>query len=136
MTTTQSRSSTSSTSLRILQVLATLSVLTVLYQFVTAGELLPDEPSHSRVELHAAGAYGVHVFTFLVTAAAFWHYRRTSGQVWPTVLAGAVLVVGFVQAYYGNRDMLYIHIPGAMMLTAGAVWIMVWSFGQAAHAGR
>ncbi len=137
MTTIESRGSAratspnGTTSLRTLQVLATLSALTVLYQFITAGQLLPQESSKSLVTLHAAGAYGVHVFTFLVTAAAFWHYRRSSGPLWPTVLAGAVLVIGFVQAYYGNRDTLYIHIPGAMLLTAGVVWTMVWCFGRA-----
>lgn len=139
MTTTKSHSSSPSTttaattSLRTFQVLATLSVLIVFYQFLTAGQLLPQEPAASLVTLHAAGAYGVHVFTFLTTAAALWHYRRSGGPLWPTVLAGGVLVVGFVQAYYGNRNTLYIHIPGAMLLTAGVVWIMVWSFGRTAR---
>jgi hypothetical protein len=128
-----STTTAATTSLRTFQVMATLSVVVVFYQFLTAGQLLPQEPAKSLVTLHAAGAYGVHVFTFLTAAAAFWHYRRSGGPLWPTVLATGVLLVGFVQAYYGNRNTLYIHIPGAMLLTAGVVWIMVWSFGRTAR---
>lgn len=114
-----------STSLRALQISAILAVLSLAWQFVTAGQLFPMGGSD---ELHAGGAIVLHVLTGVVAIAAALHWRRTSGPVWPTVLAAAVFVLSFVQAYTGAYDTLWIHIPGAMVLTVGAVWVAVWAF--------
>ena len=127
MTANTTRRPPATTPLRLLQAAAVLSVLTLLFQFVTAGGLLPDEPAESLVETHAAGALVLHVVAFLTAAAAFWLHRKAGAPVSLTVLAVVVFAAGFVQAYYGNRDTLWAHIPGAMILTVGTVWILVWS---------
>ena len=120
-----STGSTATTTLRVLQVLALLSVISVAWQFVTAGQLFPGDE-----DLHAAGAIVLHVVTGLtaVAAAAHWYRTRTSPAV--AVLAAVVFVATFVQAATGGRDSLAIHVPGAMVLTIGAVWVLVWSLGR------
>ena len=134
MTSTATRpSSSTSTMLRAVQVLATLSVLNLLYQFITAGTLFSQ--GEGLEEAHGTGAIVLHVLTGLTAIAAGLHWRATKGSVVPTVLAVVVFVLSFVQAYYGERSSLYIHIPGAMILTVGSVAVMAWSFTRAA-AGR
>lgn len=132
MTATDTRPATTHpTSLRLLQVFATLTTLNVFWQFVTAGTMFPDD---GLKEAHEAGALVLHVVSFVALAAAGWHWRKTSGPVWPTVLAGVLFVLTFIQPLTGERDLLEYHVPGAMVLTVGAVWVMVWSFGRAARA--
>ena len=128
------RPATTSTPLRVLQASAALSVLTLLLQFVTAGRLLPAEPAESLVQIHAAGALVLHVVAFVAVAAAFWMYRKASAPVSLPVLAAVVLAAGFVQAYYGNRDTMWAHIPGAMVLTVGTVWLLIWSLRPTSRA--
>jgi hypothetical protein len=43
-----------------------------------------------------------------------------------------VVVFGltFVQAATGGRSTLWIHVPGAMVVTVGAAWVMVGSLGR------
>ena len=113
------------TTLRVLQVLSALSVANLAFQFVTAGELFPDGGPE---ELHATGAIVLHVLTGLTAVAAGLHWRVSRGPVWPTLLAAVVFVLSFVQAYFGGRETLYIHVPGALVLTIGAVWVLAWSF--------
>ena len=109
---------------------STLTVLSVFFQFITAGTMFPDD---GLKEAHEAGALVLHVLSFLAVAAAAWHWRKTSGPLWPTVLAGVLFVLTFIQPLTGQRDLLEYHIPGAMILSVGAVWVMVWSFGRAAR---
>ena len=131
MTTTDTRPATThSTSLRLLQVFSTLTVLNVFWQFVTAGTMFPED---GLLELHDAGALLLHVLSFGSLAAAGWHWRTTSGPLWPTILAGVLFVLTFIQPLTGQRNLLEYHIPGAMVLSVGAVWVMVWSFGRAAR---
>ena len=33
----------------------------------------------------------------------------------------------------GGRDTLWMHVPGAMVVTVGTVWLAVWSFTPAAR---
>ncbi|MEO6881829.1 MAG: hypothetical protein ABI181_12900 [Mycobacteriaceae bacterium] len=120
---------TSSTTLRALQVSAVLAVVNLAWQFVTAGQLFPQQGSD---ELHAGGAILLHVLTGVVAIAAWLHWRNTSGPGWPTVLAAVVFVLSFVQAYTGGYDTLWIHVPGAMVLTVGSVWVAVWAFSSRA----
>jgi hypothetical protein len=108
--------------LRAFQAFAALAVLAVLYQFVTAGQLLPQG---GPGQAHAAGAIVLHAFSGLATVAAvvLWRRGQTSRNV--AVLAVVVFVATFVQAAVGGYDSLYVHVPGAMLLTAGVVWLLL-----------
>ncbi len=127
--------SVSAGSLRALRVLAVLTVVSLAFQFVTAGQLFPEGGPE---EVHAGGAVALHVLSGLTAVAAFLHRRRTGTALWPVVLAAVVLVLTFVQAATGGRETLWVHVPGAMVLTVGAVWVAAWSFsrGAGAAAGR
>ncbi len=81
--------------------------------------------------LHATGAVVLHVVTGLLALAAIAYGRAERGPWWPAVLAVVVFVLSFVQAYYGDHTNLKIHVPGAMVLTVGIVWITAWSFTRA-----
>lgn len=111
---------------RALQVLAGLAVLIVLVQFITAGQLFPNGGPE---EAHAAGAIVLHVLSGLAAVAAVLGWRR--GAVSPRLVVLTVLVFGFtfLQAAWGGRSSLWIHVPGAMALTAGVVWVLLASLG-------
>lgn len=108
--------------LRAFQAFAALAVLTVLYQFVTAGQLLPQG---GPGQAHAAGAIVLHVFSGLAAVAAVVLWRRGQTTRGVALLAVVVFVATFVQAAIGGYDSLYVHIPGAMLLTAGVVWLLL-----------
>jgi hypothetical protein len=112
---------------RALQVTAVLTVLSVAFQYVTAGQLFP---RGGPEELHAGGAIVLHVLSGLTAIAAVLLWRRGAASVRLAVLAGVVFVLTFVQAATGGRDTLWIHVPGAMVVTVGAVWVAVWSFSR------
>lgn len=109
---------------RAFQVLAALAVLNVLAQFITAGQLFPNGGPQTA---HAAGAIVLHVLSGLaaVTAVLLWRQQRLG--VRSMVLAVVVFAYTFLQAYWGGYDSLYIHIPGAMLLTVGVVCVLVTS---------
>lgn len=115
----------SPTTLRAVQVLAVLSVLNLVCQYVTAGQLFP---RGGPLGLHATGAIVLHVVTGLLTVAALLHARVDRGPWWPAVVAAVVFVLSFVQAYYGDHTNLAVHVPGALVLTVGIVWVTAWSF--------
>jgi hypothetical protein len=115
--------------LRALQSGAALTLLSLAFQYVTAGQLFP---RGGPEELHAAGAVVLHVLSGLTAIAAVLLWRRGSASVRMAVLAGVVFVLTFVQAATGGRDTLWIHVPGAMVVTVGAVWVAVWSFSRSA----
>jgi hypothetical protein len=118
------------TALRGVQVLAALSLLNLVCQYVTAGQILP-RGGHTALGIHSTGAVVLHVVTGLLTVAAILYGRAHRGPWWPAVLAGLLFVLSFVQAYYGDHTNLAIHIPGALVLTVGIVWITAWSFTRA-----
>jgi hypothetical protein len=124
---------TSDPLLTTVRVLAVLTVVNLLWQFVTAGQLFP---RGGPAELHSAGALVLHVLSGLTAIAALAYWRLRGAPLWPGVLAAVVFVLSFVQAYYGDRSTLYIHVPGAMILTIGAVWVAAWSLTRAAAASR
>ncbi len=66
--------------------------------------------------------------------AAVLHRRQGGGSPGPAVLAGLVLLAGITQAATGGRETLWIHVPGAMVLTLGAGWLVGWAV--TARAGR
>lgn len=122
------RTSRAVTVLRTLQIASVLSVLNLAWQFVTAGQLFSGGGAE---QLHAVGAITLHVVTGVVALAAIAWFRPLGGPLWPAVLAALVFAASFVQAAYGAPDSLAIHVPGAMLLTVGAVWITAWSFTHA-----
>ena len=130
---TRVQSGTGTTTLRAVQALAVLSVLTLLFQFVTAGQLFgPD--GEGIEDVHGTGAIVLHVLTGLLTIALVLHQRATRGPSWPAVLSAVVFVLSFVQASFGGGQTLYLHVPGAMILTIGSVWLLAWSFSRAGAA--
>jgi hypothetical protein len=117
--------------LTALRVVATLTVLALLWQFVTAGPLVEGSQA---ADTHATGAIVLHVLSGLtvIVAALVW---RGGAALWPAVLALVVFALTFVQAYLGSNGPIAVHVPGAMILTVGAVVVAAWSFtGGPAHA--
>lgn len=106
--------------LRGLQVLAVLTVLNLLCQFVTAGQLFP---RGGPEDLHAGGAIVLHVLSGLTALAALALWRQQEAPAWLGVLAAVVFVLTFVQAWFGERSTLYVHVPLAMVLVVGSVWV-------------
>jgi hypothetical protein len=129
-TTTGNRAGSTHTLLRALRVTSVLAVLSVAFQFVTAGQLFP---RGGPEEVHAGGAIVLHVLTGLSAIAAVLLWRRGGPPARTAVLAVVVFVLTFVQAATGGRDTLWIHVPGAMVVTVGTVWLAVWSFTPAAR---
>ena len=130
MTTTSNARPTSGTVapagplLTALRVFAALAVVAVLWQFVTAGQLLP-RGSEGAETGHAAGAIVLHVVSGLAAVAAVVLWRQGVVSLALAALAVVVFAFGFLQAALGGYDSLYVHIPGAMLLTAGVVWLLV-----------
>jgi hypothetical protein len=108
-----------------LRVVATLAVLFIVFQGVSAGEIL--SRNRTAESIHYYGAFGVHVFCGLAMIAAFL-VNRVTKVWWPTVLALVVFALGFVQAAVGEAGILAVHVPLAMIVLVGAVWLMVWAF--------
>jgi hypothetical protein len=110
--------------LRPVQAAAVLSVLVLFWQFLSAGRMLVGEEATGG---HGAGAIALHVTTGLLLAATVLHGRRTRVW-WPPALAAAVFVLTFVQAALGSSGSLTTHVPLALVLTVGVVWLAAWSF--------
>lgn len=119
--------------LRAFQVGAALTVLNVFVQFVTAGQLFP---SGGPDGAHAAGAIVLHVVSGLTAIAAVVLWRQGVLGLGTTVLAVLVFAYGFVQAAIGGYSSLYVHVPGAMLLTGGAVWLLVAALRRQASFSR
>ena len=114
----------SGTTLQLLRIAALASLLALLWQFVTAGQMIS---GNDLTGLHGIGAAALHVTTGLTVVAAFLHWRRTrTGQ---PVLVGAavVFVLTFVQAALGGTGNVAMHVPGALVVTIGVVWLAVWA---------
>jgi hypothetical protein len=124
---THSRAAT----LRLLQVTAVLSVLALVFQFVTAGQILSD--NQAAIALHGSGAIAVHVILGLTMLAAAGYWWRHHRPWWPTVLAAVMFVLSFVQARLGDAGMLAAHVPTAIVLTIGVVWVAAWAFSRGAR---
>ncbi len=110
--------------LRPVQAAAVLSVLVLLWQFLSAGRILVGEDA---VGGHGAGAIALHVTTGLLLAATVLLGRRTRVW-WPAALAAAVFVLTFVQAALGSSGSITTHVPLALVVTVGVVWLTAWSF--------
>ena len=125
--TAKRRTSAAPAVLTALRVTASLTVLALLFQFVTAGGFVGRPGGEAAEGAHATGAIVLHVVSGLtvLVAAVLW---RAGAALWPTVLAAVVFVLTFVQAYVGSHGPLSVHVPGAMVLTIGAVVVAAWSF--------
>ena len=109
--------------LRVAQLLAVLTAATVVLIFGTAGVLVQD----GRAEgLHGTGAVLLHVTSGLLTLAlgVLAAQRRIS---WAgPIIAAALFGLSFLQASYGSRATLDLHVPGAFVISALAVGLTVW----------
>ena len=124
---------TSSGLVRAFQVLAGLAVVNVLYQFVTAGQLFPNG---GPAEAHGTGAIVLHVVSGLAAVVAVLLWRQQQLGVRALVLAVVVFAYTFLQAYWGGYSSLWIHVPGAMLLTVGVVWVLFTSLRAGAQPVR
>jgi hypothetical protein len=116
--------------LRLVQATAVLSVLVLFWQFLSAGRIVVGEDATGG---HGAGAIALHVTTGLLLAATVLHGRRTRVW-WPAALAAAVFVLTFVQAALGSSGSIAVHVPLALVITVGVVWLAAWSFRSPAAA--
>ena len=123
-TATARRTTTTTTTglVRGVQAFAALSVLTVLFQFITAGQLFPQG---GPAGAHAAGAIVLHVVSGVAAVLAVIGWRRGQLSLRLTVLAVVVFAYSLLQAAWGGRSSLWIHIPGAMVMAAGVVWLFI-----------
>jgi hypothetical protein len=113
---------------RFIQTAAVLSLLGLLWQFATAGRLI----SGAQVAgVHGAGAIALHVTTGLLAVATLLH-ARAGGARWPVVVAVLVFICTFVQAALGDAGVMAAHVPGALVLTVGTVWLTAWAFRRTA----
>ena len=110
--------------IRPVQAAAALSLLVLLWQFLSAGQLLSGADALGG---HGIGAIVLHVATGLLLLTTALHGRRTRVW-WPTALAGVVFLLTFVQAALGSSGAMATHVPLAMVLTVGTVWLAVWAF--------
>ena len=53
---------------------------------------------------------------------------HAGGARWPVAVSANVLVAGFVQAAVGEAGNMSAHVPGALVLTVGTVWVTAWAF--------
>lgn len=124
-------SASSSATLRFLRFAAVASVLVVLFQFVTAGQILATGPSATAV--HGVGAIAMHIIFGLTVLAAAIHWRVRGSAVWPVVVAAVAFVLTFFQAHFGSTGAMALHVPIAVLLTTGIVWVAAWSFTPSAR---
>lgn len=106
-----------------LRTLAIAALVVLAWQFVSAAGLF----TGGSVGPHGTGAIVLHVVTGLTALAAVWARSARGGPWWPAVLAAAVFAATFVQAQFGELTSLIVHVPGAMVLTVGSVWLAAWS---------
>ena len=110
--------------IQAVQVAAVLSVLSLLWQSLSAGRLLSRSDA---LDAHGTGAIVLHVVAALLVVATAAH-ARAGGARWPVVVSAAVLLAGFAQAAIGDAGNMTAHVPGALVLTAGTVWVTAWAF--------
>ena len=124
MTRTETARTGSGSTLQWLRLASLASLLALLWQFITAGQLVSGEDA---LVLHAIGAGALHVTTGLTLVAAVLHWRRDRSAQGVLVWAAVVFVLTFVQAWLGGAGNLAAHVPGALVLTVGVVWLPIWA---------
>jgi len=117
--------------LTAVRVAAVLTLLSILYQFISAGQLLS---GHKMAQsLHGDGAIALHVITGFTAITLLIHWRVQHTNRWPWMVMVVVFGLTFVQAKLGDSDILWAHVPGAFLLTFGAIWVAAWTCSRAAH---
>lgn len=129
--TTSTRATTARTSpaRRALQVAAGLTLLGVVWQFVTAGQLVG---AGAALGAHGAGAVALHVLSGLAALAALVDLR-SGGSRRTAVLAVVLLALTFLQAWSGDHAPLTVHVPLALSVVVGAVWLLAAAVGAGAR---
>jgi hypothetical protein len=115
---------TPTSTLRPVQAAAALSVLVLLWQFFSAGQVMTGGDGAGG---HGAGAIALHVATGLLLLATVLHGRRTRVW-WPAALSGVTFLLTFLQAWLGSHGEIAAHVPVALVVTIGIVWVTAWSF--------
>jgi uncharacterized membrane protein len=128
MTHSETSRTASDSTLPLLRIAALASVLALLWQFVTAGQLVT---GNDISVLHAVGAGALHLTTGITVIAAFLHWRRTRADQPVLVVAAVVFLLTFVQAALGGAGAVAAHVPGALVVTVGVVWLAVWALRAA-----
>ncbi|WP_051441501.1 hypothetical protein [Arthrobacter sp. H14] len=121
----------SSATLHVLRITAMASVLALVFQFVTAGQILAIGPSATA--LHGGVAIAIHIIFGLTVLAAAIHWRSQHGAVWPVMVVAVSFVLSFFQAHFGSTGAMSLHVPIAVVLTIGIVWVTAWSFTPGAR---
>ena len=124
MTRAETARTGSGSTLQWLRLASLASLMALLWQFVTAGQLVSGADA---LPLHAIGAGALHVTTAITLAVAVVHWRRDRSAQNVVVWAAVVFVLTFVQAWLGGVGNLAAHVPGALVLTVGVVWLPVWA---------
>lgn len=117
--------------LTALQVMSVLTLLSLAFQFATAGQLLTHRAV--SVDVHGGGAIVLHVISGLTVVAAGLHWLKRAHDPVADRDRGTGVLLSFVQAAVGDERMMWAHVPGAMVLTVGALWVAAWSFGRTAR---
>jgi uncharacterized membrane protein len=124
VTRTEMPRTASGSTLQALRITSVASLVALLWQFVTAGQLVDGE---DLLVLHAIGAGALHVTTGLTLLAAVLHWRRSRSSQPVLVWSAVVFLLTFVQAWLGGAGNVAVHVPGALVVTVGVVWLVVWS---------
>lgn len=124
MTRTRDTAAAAPSTVRPVQAAAVLALLVLFWQFLSAGRIMVGEDATGG---HGAGAIALHVTTGLLLLATVLHGRRARVW-WPAALAAAVFVLTFVQAALGSSGSIVTHVPLALVLTVGTVWLAAWAF--------
>ncbi|MGY1621304.1 hypothetical protein ACI789_03785 [Geodermatophilus sp. SYSU D00965] len=113
--------------IRPVQAAAVLSVLVLLWQFFSAGQMITTGDGTGG---HGVGAIALHVATGLLLLGTALHARRTRVW-WPAALSGVTFLLTFLQAWLGSSGQIAAHVPVALLVTIGIVWVTAWAFWPA-----
>lgn len=107
------------------RIFAVLTVLVVLGSFVTAGLLIQEARA---LDVHGAAAIALHVTTGLLALSLAGLAMRQRSHWWAPGLAFVLFAYSFLQAWLGKGMTIYLHIPGALLVSVAAVWLTAWVF--------
>ncbi len=111
------------------RIFALATVVVVIGLFGTAGALVQ---AGELKDVHGAAAIVLHVVTGgLMVGLAGLAYSRGRGW-WTAALAFVIFAFSFVQASLGEGPTLRLHVPGSLVIVAGAIWLTAWLFSSAA----
>jgi hypothetical protein len=111
---------------------AVATLLVVCVSFGTAGILVQEGRAE---DVHGYAAIALHIATgglVVALAGLVFELRR---HWWAVAVAAVLFVVTFIQAKFGEGTTLYLHIPGALLVTAAIMWLTVWLFVRTVDRG-